>query len=104
MAPSKQIVAKCRLFAAPLTDMLTKKKPFKWSTEAKPSFENLKEQLRCAPLLHNPNFNRPFSIQCDAIRFGVGAVLSENNENGEEVPIAYMSRKHNHAQRAFLAV
>lgn len=79
--------------SAPLTDMLQKARKYTWFEEAKNAFELLKKALCSAPVLHNPDFSRPFLIQCDASKYGVGAVLAQRNEDGEEVPIAYMSHK-----------
>lgn len=63
------------LLSIPLTAKLNTKNTFEWSEEANLSFENLKKQLCFAPLLHKPDFNRKSSVY----------------ENGEEVPIAYIS-------------
>jgi len=81
--------------AAPLTDTLKHKRSFSWSEEAQKSFELLKTHISTATLLHSPNVNTPFSIHCDAINTGVGAVLMQNNDKGDEVPAAFMSKKLN---------
>lgn len=86
---------------SPLTDMLQKGRKFVWSEDAKSSFVQLKEMLCSAPVLHNPDFSRPFSIQCDASQYGIGAVLAQTNEEGDEVPVAYMSQKLTSAQRNY---
>lgn len=57
----------------------------------------LKEQWCPAPLLHDLDFTRPFSIQCNANQFAVGAIKCEN---GQEVPTAFMSHKFNSDQRS----
>lgn len=93
-----------RNFAAvtsPLTDMLQKNKKFVVTEEAKRSFEELKNSLCSAPVLHNPDFSRPFSIQCDASQYGIGAVLAQTNDDGDEVPVAFMSHKLTSAQRKY---
>ena len=46
-----------------------------------------------APVLRNPDFSKPFLLQTDASDRGVGAVLSQRDENGEEHPLEYFSRK-----------
>lgn len=85
----------------PLTDMLRKSRSFVWSNEGILAFEKLKSSLVSAPVLHSPDFKRPFSIQCDASSYGVGAVLVQRSDEGDEVPIAYMSHKFNAAQRNY---
>ena len=45
------------------------------------------------PVLRNVNFSLPFTLQVDASDVGVGAVLSQPDEEGMEHPVAYFSRK-----------
>lgn len=82
----------------PLTNLLKKNKNFTWNDEAQKSFDTLKQVLCSAPVLASPNYEKPFIIQCDASKLGVGAVLAQKNEDGIEVPIAYFSQKLNKAQ------
>ena len=44
-------------------------------------------------MLSNPDFSKPFVVQVDASNRGIGAVLSQTDDSGEEHPIAYLSRK-----------
>jgi len=74
------------IIAAPLTNLL-KKNGFIWSDTAANSFQNLKNALSSAPVLHLPNFSKPFVVDCDASGSGFGAVLHQN-----EGPLAFYSR------------
>lgn len=78
--------------AAPLTDTLKKTKKFKMNPEAIESFENLKKSLTSAPVLRHADFSKRFWIQCDACDYGIGAVLYQIDEHGEEHPIAFTAR------------
>lgn len=49
-------------------------------------------------MLASPDYKKPFLIQCDASKLGVGAVLAQVNDKGEEMPIAYFSKTLNKAQ------
>ncbi|XP_023159122.1 uncharacterized protein LOC101459516 [Ceratitis capitata] len=84
--------------ATPLTNLLKKSKNFSWNDEAQKSLDTLKQMLCTAPVLASPNYEKPFIIQCDASKLGVGAVLAQKNIDGIEVPIAYFSQKLNKAQ------
>ena len=66
------------LLAAPLTNLL-KKDSFQWSKEASFSFQSLKDALSTAPVLHLPNFSKPFIVDCDASGTGFGAVLHQGD-------------------------
>ncbi len=45
------------------------------------------------PIMRNPDFQKNFILQIDASGSGVGAVLSQMDDQGEEHAIAYFSRK-----------
>lgn len=87
---------------APLTD-LTKKSnnPFKWTGEAQIAFDRIKELLTSAPILITPDFSKPFIIQCDASKTGVGGVLAQEDSDDVELPIAFFSKKLNRPQQNY---
>jgi len=66
--------------SAPLTDLLNPRQKFAMSVEKK----EIKEMCCSAPFLRSPDFSKPFYIHCDASNTGVGGVLVENCESGEE--------------------
>ncbi|KAH8342261.1 hypothetical protein KR074_002587, partial [Drosophila pseudoananassae] len=69
--------------------------------EGKEAFELLKARLGSAPVLQTPDFEKPFFIHCDASKTGVGGVLVQKSEAGDELPIAFVSKKLNKAQRNY---
>ena len=81
--------------AVPLTELTRKSAPtlVKWDSECNRAFEKLKELLCSKPVLWSPDFTREFVLQTDASDFGVGAVLSQFDDEGTDHPIAYFSRK-----------
>ena len=46
-----------------------------------------------APVMQSPDFNRPFILQTNASERGVGAVLSQTDDEGADHPIIYFSCK-----------
>nr|XP_012234646.1 PREDICTED: uncharacterized protein K02A2.6-like [Linepithema humile] len=58
--------------------------------------------LTIAPVLACPDFAKPFVLQTDASTQGLGAVLTQNHEKGEQV-IAYASRTLNPAEKNYSA-
>eukprot|EP00731_Ephydatia_muelleri_P034136 Em0048g12a len=81
--------------AAPLTDLTRKCAPTRvsWSNECEQAFTSLKGCLCSDPVLRSPNFEKQFILQTDASNRGIGAVLSQCDEEGQEHPVAYYSRK-----------
>ena len=81
--------------AAPLSDLTKKKLPKKvvWTAECEKAFQTLKEVLCQSPILRNPDFSKAFILQTDASNRGVGAVLSQKDDEGSDRPVAYFSRK-----------
>ncbi|KAL5549218.1 hypothetical protein UlMin_004449 [Ulmus minor] len=71
--------------AAPLTKML-KKNSFKWSEAAEEAFQKLKIGMTQAPVLSLPDFSKPFILEYDASRLGIGVVLLQ------DIPIAFFSQ------------
>ena len=81
--------------AAPLTDLTKKSLPerVQWTAESRRAFEALKIALCKNPVLVNPDFSKQFILQTDASNRGVGAVLSQLDDNKTDRPVAYFSCK-----------
>jgi hypothetical protein len=78
--------------ASPLHKLTQKQSQFDWTEECQRSFEQLKTKLTSAPLLVFPNFTKKFILDTDASNSGIGAVLSQMDEQGCERVVAYASR------------
>jgi phospholipid-translocating ATPase len=89
----RQFIRDNSTIAEPLTNLTKKNAPkiVKWSDEAENAFQKLKEMLTTAALMRNPDFSRTFVLQTNASGVGVGAVLSQGEQ--EDQPIAYYRRK-----------
>lgn len=81
--------------AVPLTDRTRKTAAnrVQWDEHCDKAFRELKHRLCQAPVLWSPNFSLPFVVQTDASERGIGAVLSQCDEAGNDHPLAYFSRK-----------
>ncbi|GFU92223.1 retrovirus-related Pol polyprotein from transposon 297 [Trichonephila clavipes] len=92
------------VIAAPLTDALkgrAKKGEITWTTKCENAFRELKGKLIDKPVLYAPNFEREFIVQTDASNAGMGAVLTQLNEQGEEHPILYLSKKFSEVEKRY---
>ena len=75
---------------------------FVWGEEQQEAFDTLKRALLSAPLLRHPDFSKRFYAQTDACGYGLGAVLTQEFEDGKH-PILYLSRGLAEAERKWAA-
>ena len=93
--------------AAPLYDLTSgnnkdkKSEHVDLSPEALEAFDHLKAACLQAPILAFLDFNRPFLLEMDASRKGLGAVLSQKQADGWYHPIAYASRVMNETEQRY---
>lgn len=78
--------------ASPLTNLLKKNIPYSWGEEEQKAFDTLKKALTTAPVLRLPDPTQPFILHTDASNYAIGAVISQEDQEGER-PIAFTSRK-----------
>lgn len=86
--------------AAPLHALKKKDVTWNWSDKCQQAFETIKNDLITAPVLISPDFNRAFKVQTDASEYGLGAVLTQE-EDGQERVVAYASRLLKGAEKAY---
>ena len=65
--------------------------PFKWDSQHQESFDRLKDALISSPILAYPNYNKPFMLETDASLKGLGAVLTQEDDDGNFHVISYAS-------------
>jgi hypothetical protein len=108
----QMFVGLCNYYASYIPDYVQKVEPLTrltkigigkvWGPEQAESFELLKRDLTAAPLLRHPDFTKRFFIQTDACGYGLGAVLTQEFEDGFH-PILYLSRSLQEAERKWAA-
>ena len=78
--------------AQPLHNLTHDQVAFRWDNSCETAFNSLKQKLIESPVLAYPSFTRPFVLETDACLEGLGAVLSQQQDDGHLHPIAYASR------------
>ena len=92
------------VIAEPLTNLLSKRMMFKWTSDCQNAFDKLKAILRSEPVLLAPNFNKEFKLAVDASDVGAGGVLLQEDDNGVDHPVCYFSKKFNKHQKNYSTV
>jgi hypothetical protein len=72
----------------PMTKLLEKEAKFNWSLQCEEAFLTLKKLLTTAPVLAQPDIEKPFDVYCDASGIGIRGVLMQDGR-----VIAYASRQ-----------
>ena len=86
--------------ARPLHKLCEKQTKFSWTKDCQEAFDCLKELLTSAPILAYPKLGSQFILDTDASDVGVGAVLSQVQDDKERV-ITYMSKTMNVHERSY---
>ena len=86
------------LFAAvavPMTELTRKGQPHwvHWTPRQGVAFQKLKDSLIQGPVLRVADPSKPYILQKDASKQGLGAALSQVDQLGEEHPVAFASCK-----------
>ncbi|KAH9116113.1 hypothetical protein AeMF1_009918 [Aphanomyces euteiches] len=87
--------------ATPLTWLLMKDVQWDWTQECQEAFDGIKASLTQAPILALPDFNRPFSVVCDASVRAIGCCLMQKDDEGRDRPVSYQSRQLRAAERNY---
>nr|XP_022904561.1 uncharacterized protein K02A2.6-like [Onthophagus taurus] len=76
----------------------------RWGTSVKKAFNKLKELLTKEPVLAHYDENKPLVVTADASPYGVGCVLSQRDNGGEETVVAYHSHTLTTTERNFAQI
>ena len=88
----------------PIQDLTSPKINFKWTEECGQSFDQLKKVLTSDKVMAYPKIGRPYKLYTDACDYAVGAILVQEDEEGIERPIHYVSHQLDHTQRKWATI
>ncbi|KAJ8387232.1 hypothetical protein AAFF_G00159510 [Aldrovandia affinis] len=71
--------------ARPLHTLTDRGQLYVWDDPCAQAFNALQTALIMAPMLAYPDANRPFILDTDASNVGVGAILSQPSDSGEQL-------------------
>src|SRR5260221_3619575 len=87
--------------ACPLHTLTQKLKDWSWGAAEQQAFELLKSAVTSAPMLAFPSKSGPFCLECNASNFTMGAVLSQQQEDGLFHPIGFMPKSFSDMERNY---
>ena len=97
----RRFISNYARIAEPLYSLTKKNAPFCWTVSCQQAFDILKTQLLTAPLLAYPDFKKPFTLETDASIKGLGAILSQVQDDGKLHPLAYASRSLSQSEKNY---
>ena len=72
--------------------LLKKDTLFFWDDQAQRGFDNLKHALTHSPMIHPPYYSKDFLLYVFSSDTTIEMVLAQDNPNGQEHMIYYMSK------------
>jgi len=96
----RRFVKDFSIIAAPLYSLMAKGADFVWTEQCQHAMDKLKIRLVSKPILALPQSEGTYILDTDASDFGLGAILSQEQDGVEHV-IAYASRTLNEAERRY---
>ena len=96
----RSYISDCATLAFPLNNLTRKHVRFKWDDKCEESFNALKQRLVALPILAYPTRTGKFILQTDSSGYGIGAILSQEQE-GREVVIVYGSKTLSKSQQNY---
>ena len=97
----RRFIGQFAKIASPLYELTRKGTEWHWNDGQQISFDTLKTRLSKAPILAYPNFKKEFVLETDASLKGLGAVLSQEQEDKRLHPVAYASRALSAAEKNY---
>ena len=76
----------------PFSRLMKKDVPFVWDQACQNAFESIKEYLSKPPVLMAPIKGKPLILYIAALERSLGAMLAQNNDEGKENALYYLSR------------
>lgn len=88
----------------PIYNLLKKETKFEWTQQCERSFKEIKEIIAKDIVLAHYNPNKPVFLVTDASDDGIAAIMFHKEENGQEKPIACVSRTLMPNEKSFATV
>ena len=88
----------------PLRDLLAKDSQWCWDEPQRHAFREVRQEISKSPVLALFDPRRPTTVSADASSFGLGAVLLQQQDDGEKRPVAYASRSMTRTEQRYAQI
>ncbi len=100
----RQLVEGFAKIAQPLYRLTSKSVSWTWGSAENQAFTNLKNALVSSTVMAYPNTSQPYILYTDASEFAIGAILCQEDDEGVERPIQYLSQQLTPTQRKYAVI
>ena len=100
----RQLVPNYADFAEPLHALTRKGQVWHWNQKHQRAFDALKAALVSSAVMAYPQTDRPYILYTDASDYALGAILVQEDNNGIERPIQYVSKQLNARERKWATI
>ncbi|CAL2239431.1 unnamed protein product [Prunus armeniaca] len=83
---------------------LKQEQTFKWEEQHQQAFEEIKHYLSNPPVLSPPKRGRPLKLYISASEISIGSLLVQDNKEGKEQTVYYLSRTLTEVERKYSAI
>jgi hypothetical protein len=88
----RRLVPDFVVMVKPIHNLLKQDRSFSWTDDAENDFVGIKKAISSAPVLAKPDFEKEFTIYTNATEEAIPSILMQNDDQGNEKPVAYMSQ------------
>lgn len=85
----------------PLNNLLRKNIKWEWGNVQQKALDDINKSFLKCITLKRPNIKEPYLLRCDASGLVIAAILSQINDDGEEMIIEVTSRCLNKAEKGY---
>ncbi|KAI5316920.1 hypothetical protein L3X38_036627 [Prunus dulcis] len=83
---------------------LKQEQTFKWEEQHQQAFQEIKDYLSNPPVLSPPKRGRPLKLYVSASELSIGSLLVQDNKEGKEQAVYYLSRTLTEVERRYSAI
>jgi len=97
----RRFVKDCAKIASPLHDLTKNDSHFRWTDSEQLAFETLRTKIASRRAVAQIDWSKPFTVECDASNFALGAVLPQADDHGRTHAVCYLSRRMTPQERKY---